>query len=84
MAAHTTSPQLASGSPTTATSATAGCVPTAASTSNGATHSPPERIDSERRPVMVRKPSASRVARSPVWNQPSSSIASAVASGRSR
>ena len=54
IAAHTTSPQLASGSPTTPTSSTAGCERTAVSTSTGATHSPPDRIDSERRPVMVR------------------------------
>ena len=48
--AHTISPHVSSGRPTTATSRTLGCVASAASTSPGATVSPPVRITSRARP----------------------------------
>ncbi len=49
----------------------------------GATYLPPEvLIRSFLRSVMRRNPSASISPMSPVWNQPSGSHASAVASGR--
>ncbi|MNC99219.1 hypothetical protein D3C83_174260 [compost metagenome] len=51
----------------------------ASSSTAGATFLPPAvTMSSFLRPVMDRKPSASTLAKSPVWNQPST-IASAVA-----
>ena len=48
----------------------------------GAMFLPPEvTMMSFLRSVMTRKPSRSRTPMSPVWNQPSGSMASAVASG---
>jgi hypothetical protein len=47
-----------------------GCVSSASSTSRGYTFDPPEMYMSDCRPVMNRKPRASRCPRSPVWNQP--------------
>ena len=56
----------------------------AAAIADGATYLPCEVLNmSFLRSVIRRKPSASSSPMSPVWNQPSGSSASAVASGRS-
>ena len=52
--AHTISPHFGSGMPTTATSRMLGCVASAASTSPGATVSPPVRMTSRARPTIDR------------------------------
>jgi len=68
-------------SPTTTTCETSGWPRSRSSSSAGATFFPPAvTMISFLRPVIVRKPSSSRLPRSPVRNQPSSN-ASAVASG---
>ena len=59
----------------TAASDTSGSALTTASISAGLIHSPPDLIRSLARPVMIRLPSASMRARSPVGNQPSASVA---------
>ena len=69
------SPHLRCGRPITAASETSGCALTTASISAGLIHSPPDLIRSLARPVMMRLPSASMRARSPVGNQPSASVA---------
>ena len=69
-----TSPQRSSGRGTTAHSATAGCVPSSASSSAGATCSALTLISSLMRSTTKTLPSASMRPRSPVWTQPSASI----------
>ena len=69
-------------SPITTHWLTSGWARTRSSSTAGATFLPPAvTMISFLRPVIVRKPSPSSSPRSPVWNQPSASIASAVASG---
>jgi hypothetical protein len=75
------SPHFADGTPMTPTSATPGWDSTTFSISAGYTFSPPEISMSFTRSMMVTKPSASMVATSPVWSQPSTMVSS-VASGR--
>src|SRR5712692_2888319 len=71
--------------PRTATSAKSALVARAASTSSGCTFKPlPRTTTFLTRPVIERKPSASRWPRSPVFNQPSSSILARVASSSPR
>ena len=60
------SPHCGSARPSTSASATAGWASSTASTSVGATFSPPVTIVSARRPVTVRRPRASSAPRSPV------------------
>ena len=68
-------------SPTTMHWLTSGCSRIWSSSTAGATFLPPAvtRI-SFFRPVILMNPSTSNSPRSPVWNQPSASIAAAVAS----
>ncbi len=73
--AHTCSPHFSSGMPTTATSPTAGWVNSRCSISRGKMFSPPRMIMSFRRPSIRQWPRSSIEARSPVWSQPSASIA---------
>ena len=68
--AVTASPHSGSARAKTAASATAGCAARIASTSAGATFSPPVRIMSPLRPVTTRRPSGSRRPRSPVRRLP--------------
>ncbi len=79
--ATTRCPRRSSGTPTTATSRTAGCRASTSSTSSGWMFSPPEMIMSSTRPSIQRSPSSSRWPVSPVWYQPSR-IAFSSASGR--
>ena len=75
------SSHLGSGMAITAQFETSGCPIAIFSTSIELIHSPPDLIRSLARSVIVRNPSESIVATSPVPNQPSASIASRVASG---
>ena len=77
--AVTASPHSVSGSPSTATSPTAGCAAITSSTSFGMMLDAPERMTSFSRPTMDRRPSSSNAPMSPVCSQPSRS-ASRVAS----
>src|SRR5262249_2677757 len=79
--AFTPSPPRSSFTPTTAASATAGCVISTSSTSRGYTFIPPRSTTSFLRSTMVRYPSASNTPTSPVRSQPPRS-ASAVSAGR--
>ena len=72
-------PRAASGRPTTAASATAGCASRTASTSAGAMFSPPRTMRSSRRSTTNRRPSPSRRPRSPVRTGP---VAGAAGPGR--
>ena len=76
----TVSPHLASGTPITATSATAGCEKSRSSTSIEETFSPPEMMTSFLRSAIDRYDWSSIRPPSPVWNQPST-MAASVASG---
>ena len=67
-------------SPTTKHWLTSQCARTRSSSTAGATFLPPAvTMSSFLRPVMRTKPSSSISPMSPVWNQPSASIASVVA-----
>ena len=68
--AVTASPHSGSGRPKTPASATAGWASSAASTSAGATFSPPVTIVSALRPMTCRRPVSSRRPRSPVRRTP--------------
>ena len=68
--AVTASPHSGSGRPNTAASATAGWASRAASTSAGATFSPPVTIVSDWRPTISSRPSAAKRPRSPVRRTP--------------
>src|SRR6185369_7910912 len=76
------SPQRSDGTPTTATSATAGWAASTLSTSAGYTFSPPVMIMSLTRSLMNRYPSSSSDPTSPVRKKPLAVNDSAVASGR--
>ena len=78
--ALTVSPHFSSGTPMTATSATAGWLKMRSSTSIDETFSAPVMITSFFRSEIVRWPSSSSWPPSPVWNQPPSR-ASALACG---
>src|SRR6056297_803700 len=71
IAAATSSPSILWGIAKVTTCATEGCSISTSSTSRGEIFSPPRLMISLRRPLMVRKPSASISPWSPVRNQPS-------------
>ena len=79
--AQTRSPRSASGRPSTATSATAGCWISSVSSSSGAIFSPLRMIRSLVLPVTSTCPSGRRWPRSPVRNQPSAVNACASSDG---
>src|SRR5262245_30716676 len=78
--ATTVSPVRGCGSPTTATSATAGWLPIASSTSPGYTLNPETMTTSLARSTSRSQPSSSATAMSPVYSQPSASHTVSVAS----
>mmetsp|Transcript_37375 Transcript_37375/g.80987 ORF Transcript_37375/g.80987 Transcript_37375/m.80987 type:complete len:231 (+) Transcript_37375:110-802(+) len=81
--AATFSPYSSSASPNTATSSTPSCSRNSRSMSNADTLNPAVlMMSTELRPRMANRLSALLLATSPVWNHPSSSNASAVASCR--
>ena len=81
MKAAGTSPRRASGMPTTCASLTPGWRCRQLSISAAATFSPPTFSMSFRRPWNIMVPAASIEPMSPVWYQPSLSIAAAVFTG---